>query len=379
MATKKITDLAALTAVASGDFVQVVDISDLTMAATGTNKKVTFANLQASMSSSSNPTGGFVNKFCNGAFDVWQDGTSGTITAGSPAYTADGFYIGCTGANVPWAQVAGRYATKYGLKATGAASVTDVFFKQRIESSSCNSLYPQATAQVTIQAKIYNATGATITPTLTVKHATAVDNWAGTTTDVNAVNLQSCPNTTLTTVSYTFASASGTTNGLEVTIDCGNNFSTSGKSVEVFEWDIRVTPGVATGLNASPPIPELRNIAVETAFCQRYYPVFSYTGSPNQYVAIGHAVSSTQNLVGILFETETWTLPTGVTVSNATHFGTLNNVGSGIACTSVNFVNATNYQGVIQPIVSSGLTAGNASFFYASNTSAKIAFTGCRL
>jgi hypothetical protein len=35
--------------------------------------------------------------------------------------------------------------------------------------------------------------------------------------------------------------------------------------------DIRVTPGVATGLNSNPPPPELRPIATELAFCQRYF------------------------------------------------------------------------------------------------------------
>lgn len=45
MANKKISDLTALTSVASGDLVPVVDVSDTTDAATGTTKKVTFANL----------------------------------------------------------------------------------------------------------------------------------------------------------------------------------------------------------------------------------------------------------------------------------------------------------------------------------------------
>lgn len=41
----KFSDLAALTTIAEGDLVAVVDVSDTTMAATGTSKKITAANL----------------------------------------------------------------------------------------------------------------------------------------------------------------------------------------------------------------------------------------------------------------------------------------------------------------------------------------------
>lgn len=45
MANKKITDYTALTSPADGDLVEIVDISDTTDAATGTNKKITHLNL----------------------------------------------------------------------------------------------------------------------------------------------------------------------------------------------------------------------------------------------------------------------------------------------------------------------------------------------
>lgn len=51
MPDQKITDLTALTGAnaATGDLVEVVDISDSTMAASGTNKKMTLANLAAAV------------------------------------------------------------------------------------------------------------------------------------------------------------------------------------------------------------------------------------------------------------------------------------------------------------------------------------------
>jgi hypothetical protein len=68
----------------------------------------------------------------------------------------------------------------------GATSVTDVIVKQRIESYVAAPLAGQV---VTVQAEVYNSTGGSITPTLTVKHATSQDSWGSSTTDASAVNL----------------------------------------------------------------------------------------------------------------------------------------------------------------------------------------------
>jgi hypothetical protein len=45
MANKKITQLSALTAPAGNDLLAIVDVSDTTMGATGTTKKITYSNL----------------------------------------------------------------------------------------------------------------------------------------------------------------------------------------------------------------------------------------------------------------------------------------------------------------------------------------------
>jgi hypothetical protein len=88
---------------------------------------------------------------------------------------------------------------------------------------------------------------------------------------VSAASLQSCANGAWTQVATTFAASSSSYNGLEISFDFGNNFSSTSKSIQITELDIRVTPGVATGLNSAPPTPELRPIWTELAFCQRYY------------------------------------------------------------------------------------------------------------
>ena len=134
--------------------------------------------------------GGFVNRFRDGAMDVWQRGTSSLIATTSGAYTADGWIVLPSGASVTASQAAGRLLTKNSLEITGAASVTDVIVKQRIESLIAAVFCSQT---VTVQAQIYNNTGGTITPTLTVKHAGSQDIWSSPTTDVSAESLSPAP------------------------------------------------------------------------------------------------------------------------------------------------------------------------------------------
>lgn len=219
--------------------------------------------------------GGLVNKFRNGTMDVWQRGTSAAVTTAG-AYSADGWIVKPTGANASWAQVAGRKLTSFALQAIGAAGVTDMQVKQRIEGSIAAAL---CSGQVTIQAQLFNDTGATVVPTLTVGRATGADNGTYTNLDVNAVNLQSCPNGVWTPVAYTFAADAASLNGLEIIFDFGA--TGAAKSFYITECDIRSTPGVATGLNSNPPPVEFRPIAGELTFCQRYFSKsFSYGTAP---------------------------------------------------------------------------------------------------
>lgn len=216
--------------------------------------------------------GGLVNKFRNGTMDVWQRGTSSLTATTSGSYTADGWIVLPTGASVTCSQVSNNRTgalSLYALKVLGASSVTDVIVRQRIESYIAAPLAGQI---VTIQAQVYNNTGGSITPKLTVKHAGSQDNWTSPTTDVNAVSLQACANSAWTQIAYSFTSSSSSGNGLEIDFDFGNNFGSSSDYITITELDIRVTPGAtAGGTNSSPPPPELRPIFAEMPFCLRYY------------------------------------------------------------------------------------------------------------
>lgn len=214
--------------------------------------------------------GDLISRFRNGTMDTWQRGTSAITVATSGAYTADGWIALPTGASISCAQAAGRLLTAYSLKCTGAASVTDVILKQRIESLFSAALSGQMT---TVQFQVYNGTGASITPKLTIKRPTAIDNYASTTTDVSAVNLQACANATWCLEAYTFLANSGSALGMEVSLDVGALGASA--TVQMTETDIRYTPGLTAGLNASPPTPQLRPVGLEGPTNARYFIAWS--------------------------------------------------------------------------------------------------------
>ena len=227
-----------------------------------------------------NTAGGFINDFINPDMKIWQDGTSGTISSGTPAYTADGWIVGATGANPAWAKgsVTSLPFSDY-LYLSSASGLTDCYIRQRLRGSKTAKYNGQ---QVTVQAEISNATGASITPTITVKKAGSLDSWGSPTTIVNAASMQSAANGTNSIVAYTFTAPSdGCQNGIEVTIDFGSALNGTGTSIGIGNCDIRITPDVPSGVNNSPPRPEVRPKNIEKMLCQaEYWTTFSEWTSP---------------------------------------------------------------------------------------------------
>jgi hypothetical protein len=216
---------------------------------------------------------------------------------------------------------------------------------------------------------VRNDTGGSITPTLTVKHANTQDGWGASTTDVSAVSLQACANAAWTQVAYTFTDAGNAANGLEISFDFGNNLSTSGKSIKLAECDIRVTPGVATGLNSSPPPAELRNIQHELAFCQRYYFRRSARSS-SDVIGLGQAFSTTQAFGCIIdLPTQMRTTPT-LNMSSASHitpFSAGGGTGGAFSGGALSYATTTSFGMNLSG--SSGLAAGNCTMLEFNTTS----------
>ncbi len=154
-----------------------------------------------------------------------------------------------------------------------------------------------------------------LTPALTVKNPNAQDNYISSTTLVSAVNLQACTNGATCTEAYTFTGSTLSNLGTEIDIDFGNNFGTTGKNVKVADMDIRVTSGVAVGLNSNPPPPELRPIETELRFCQRYYEISTYSSLADDFISA--VITPTYSYAHWIFHTQKRAVPSFLVVSGS--------------------------------------------------------------
>lgn len=293
----------------------------------------------------------FDNKIRNPDFKIWQRGTAlGGVTS---QYTADGWIVIATGAAVGVSRSANARPSKlttHGMTIVGATSVTDVLVKQRIEGMVAA---PLASRVCTFQAWVRNDTGGSITPTITIKHPNAEDAWGGTlTTDVTAASLQACANSAFTQISYTFTAHADAGNGLEITIDFGNNFSAGTKSVVVSEADLRISAAVER--------PSFRDYSAELLHCQRYYFRIVATATTNSdpiFLAQCYATTAAFGVVCDLPVTMR-TSPT-VAISNQGHLqGSTAGGGNATAFTGVTFHSSPN-------LIQTNNLTGGAGFGFA--------------
>lgn len=186
-------------------------------------------------------------------------------------YTADGWIVTQAGAAFTCAQDTGNGGPLFSLKCVGGASNTDTTFKQRIESYVAA---PLAGQTVTVQFRYKQSSGSTVTPKISSGYASATDNFATVTSDLAATSLTACATATWCTESYTFTVSASAMQGYQILFDCSTAL-TSAQACWITAADIRVTPGVATGINANPPPPELRPVVSEMSFSKRYYTLTS--------------------------------------------------------------------------------------------------------
>lgn len=213
---------------------------------------------------------GFANKFRNAGMMIAQRGTSGTSNG---SYSLDGWILSVGGTNITWSQVSNVSlpsggVARNGIQLTGATSNTDSALVSKIESSVSAALAGQ---RCTIQFTVKNNTGSTLTPVLTTRFPTALDNWAGSTNDIAGQSFQSIANGTTAVIAYTFNASTSADLGYETLLDFGSALNSASNNITVTNADIRVTPGVTVGINNSPPPAEIRTLPDDLVFCQRYY------------------------------------------------------------------------------------------------------------
>lgn len=248
--------------------------------------------------------GGYINKFRNGTFIVWQRGqvngvsSSPTATTAPGNYTLDGWQVQQTGAAFNCTQASGgNNGTNFALQCVGGTSNTDTLISQPIESSIAA---PLAGQTVTVQYQFKQDTGISVTPKISSCFASATDNFTTCTGDLASTSLSACASGSWCTESYTFAASASAKNGYRITFDC-NTALTAAQHCLITAADVRVTPGVATGINANPPLPELRPAHDDLQFCQRYYQIFTTLTAADDY-ALGPGVYPTTTAGYILIQ-----------------------------------------------------------------------------
>lgn len=314
-------------------------------------------NLATTLFIKQNDPGGFVNKFRNAAMMISQRGTSGTVTTASDLYTIDGWILSAVGANITWTQNPGGFSTApvesyYSMIITGASSNTDVKIYQRLESVDSASL---ANQQATFQFTITNNSGVTLTPSFNATYPNSTDNWGGsTTTDFGTVNMQPIGNGVTATVAYTFPVSINAINGYEITVDLKALGAT--KTLQISSFDLRATPGVPTGLNASPPPVEFTPVGVEMARNQRWLVGF---GESTGIIGLAYATSTTAFGVYLPFRTKTRSAPSALSITTPGDFEIVDMTGSNVAAvTGLTFQNASRDGAFITGTVASGLSNG---------------------
>ena len=217
--------------------------------------------------------GGSVNKFRNPTMDIAQRGTSGTVSSGGTAYTVDGWQVTTAGHTCAWNQEWNSFFGRNALRLNCASGLTACTLQQRIESYIAAQLLTAVGVgqSITVQFEIYNNTGASITPQIATEYPSAQDNFGSTSNDLVATNLQSIANGASGLVAYTFTPSVNAIRGYQIQVLFGGGLNAASGYVDITLADVRVTLGVATGLNSNPPSPEQRPVAAELPANTRYF------------------------------------------------------------------------------------------------------------
>lgn len=254
------------------------------------------------------------NKIINGAFDIWQRGTSFSTTEN---YTADRFYAQCdatftvsreafTAGTAPVAGYEGQYYLQFAKSAGG----TYLQLSQKIED-----VRTFAGQTVTLSAWMRVTSGTqTITPAWTQNFGTGGSASVSGGTTATTATLD----TTWTRYSFTISvpSVSGKTIGagsnLQIFIPRVPSGLTGASTIQI--WGVQVEAGsVATAFQTA-----TGTLQGELAACQRYY--WRFTGGNGNYAAYGTGVtgSTTQCDVFVQFPTTMRTKPTTLEYSTLT-------------------------------------------------------------
>jgi len=293
---------------------------------------------------------GFRNRIINGDMRIDQrnSGASQSITAASPSYSVDRFIVRPIGATVTGQRVTGTGSTQYVYQLTGAASVTQLQFEQRIESSNS---YDLAGSNATLSVNLSNSL--LTTANWILYYATATDNFAANTLISSGSWTIS---STIARYNATISIPAAATTGLYLIIFVGAQTSGTFKI-----GDVQLEAGsTATEF-------ERRPIGTELELCQRYYQ--KRISDAYATGVVGQAYSTTAAYGSVSFTQEMRASPNIGLASTGSASNTISFMSSAATHpATIGTIVATNI-GVngFQLSASgytSGFTAGNASILY---------------
>lgn len=361
--TVTVTNSMATAITTKGDLVPGTGSGTFTRLAVGNNGETLVADSSTStgLRYQSNFAAG-KNAIINGAFNVWQRGTSISLTNGVEVYTADRFAAKCSftaGTSTVTQQtftpgtapVAG-YESQYFARLTCGSTSTYGYFTQKIEDVRT---FAGNTITISLWAKASAAVTLSVTP---------VQNFgSGGSSPVNG----STGTATLTTswVRYSFtqtlASISGKTVGTNSFVQIYAEFSNNMNAATIDIWGVQVeASNTATAFQTA-----TGTLQGELAACQRYY---YRTKATESYSDFGSGYNPT-TVVGsfmVPFPVTMRTAPTALEqTGTATDYNILHSSGGAAARTVCNgvptFSVSTPTMARVQFPVASGLTSGQGA------------------
>jgi hypothetical protein len=308
------------------------------------------------------------NAIINGAFNVWQRGTSISLTNGVEVYTADRFAAKCNftaGTSTVTQQtftpgtapVAG-YEGQYFARLTCGSTSTYGYFTQRIEDVRT---FAGNTITISLWAKASAAVTLSVTP---------VQNFgSGGSSAVNG----STGTATLTTswVRYSFtqtlASISGKTVGTSSFVQIYTEFANNMNSATIDIWGVQVeASNTATAFQTA-----TGTLQGELAACQRYY--YLIASGAGFLIANGIYISATQFSAVVPLPVTMRTAPTLSATSGTNYYSTYNGASDLLNSLTI-FSAGTTVSGVYNSSEAAG-TQFRPAYVETNNAAAFVAFS----
>lgn len=296
---------------------------------------------------------GLRNRVINGDFSVWQRGTS--FSGASNVYTADRWLAaGATGQAVTrHADHPLAGANGYCIQVVNTAGTQWIY--QRIEAANTRDLVGQ-TITISCWVKVVSLGGSGVR--IDLQHATALDNFAGTTDIVTSSFTTSAA---WVRISASVVVPAGGANGLQIRVITSGG--AGGAST------VRVS-GVQLELGSVATPVETRPYGLELALCQRYY--FQATAvDSNHLFGPALCISTTQAFVPVTFPVPMRAVPTTLTQTGVA----ANYAIGGVACNAVPTLSDLTSEniGMVVFAIASGIAAAQA---YWGRSNASGAFLG---